>query len=380
MIQPLKWQPDFPATAARFEAWWHGEIMDRPPVSLNLVVRREYRGPVSQHKCLRDKWLDVQFRVDEATARLAQQDFAGDSLPVLMPNMGPELAATLYGANLRWSDDPHSSQTNWSVPVVHDPQRDWPRIATTSPCFDNPYWQALEAMTRLAIEQCEGRYLVGHTDIHDAYDTLAALRDPQELCLDMLDCPHLVQPAAMHVAEGVLEMYERSWRLINGAGHGWTSWIPAWHDGFTSISCCDFWAMLSPQLARDCVLPAVMRMIDPVDRSIFHLDGPGALKHLDLLLAIPNLQAVQWVYGAGAGPATRWIDVYRRVQAAGKSSQIYLDTPQEALDILEALGNPRGLWFCVGQPFEDRTAADGFLREIAAVAARKATTNTKISA
>lgn len=373
MLETLKWQPDFPAIAARFEAWWHGEVIDRPPVSLNLAVQREYRGPVCRHKSLRDKWLDVRFRVDQATARLAQQDFAGDALPVLMPNLGPQLAATLYGGDLRWSDDPHSSQTNWAVPVVHDPHVDWPRIAATPPCFDpNPYWQALEAMTRLALEQCDGRYLVGHTDIHDAYDTLAALRGPQGLCLDMIDCPHVVQPAALHAAQGVLEMYQRLWRLIHEAGQGWTSWIPAWHDGFTSISCCDFWAMLSPRLARDYVLPAVRRMIDPFERSIFHLDGPAALKHLDLLLAIPNLHAVQWVYGDGHEPATRWIDVYRRIQAAGKSSQIYVDTPQQSLDILQALGSPRGLWFCVGRPFDTRASADAFLRDIAALAARQA--------
>jgi len=58
--------------------------------------------------------------------------------------------------------------------------------------------------------------------------------------------------------------------------------------------------------------------IEWLDRSIYHLDGPGALQHLDALLEIPKLGAIQWVWGEGHGPASRWMDVYKRVIAAGK--------------------------------------------------------------
>jgi hypothetical protein len=35
-----------------------------------------------------------------------------------------------------------------------------------------------------------------------------------------------------------------------------------------------------------------------VERTIYHLDGPGALRHLDRLLAIPELDCAQWIQGA----------------------------------------------------------------------------------
>ena len=73
---------------------------------------------------------------------------------------------------------------------------------------------------------------------------------------------------------------------------------------------------------REAILPSLRREIGHMKYSLFHLDGPGALKHLDALLELDELDAVQWVYGAGAGPAARWLDVYRRIQDAGKGLQI----------------------------------------------------------
>jgi hypothetical protein len=119
------------------------------------------------------------------------------------------------------------------------------------------------------------------------------------------------------------------------------------------------------------VLPTIVRAVDAAEKSIFHLDGPAALRHLDLLLELPQLAAVQWVYGAGAGPATKWIDVYRRIQAAGKSAQVICDTPEQAMTILETLG-PRGMWFLVGKPFETVADAQAFEREVEQASARHA--------
>jgi len=64
--------------------------------------------------------------------------------------------------------------------------------------------------------------------------------------------------------------------------------------------------MISPEMARDHVVPTKHIETAALERSIFHLDGLQALKHLDTTLALPGLTALQWVYGAGQGPAARW--------------------------------------------------------------------------
>jgi hypothetical protein len=103
--------------------------------------------------------------------------------------------------------------------------------------------------------------------------------------------------------------------------------------------------MISKAMFDDMFLPGLRNECAHTRASIYHLDGPGALHHLDSLLGIPELNAIQWVYGAGKGPATRWLDVYRKCQAAGKSIQLGV-----SLDELEiVIGNlkPEGVWLGV---------------------------------
>ena len=357
MIQSLKLKPDFARTVERFEAWWVGEIVDRPPVSLGVSPSRPYCGPKSSHRTLRERWFDVEFIVASAIASLEQHDYPADNLPVFWPNLGPEITATLFGCELEFGAD-----TSWSVPVVHEPA-DWERIIASPPDFGNPYWQTLERLTDRAIELCDGRYLVGLSDLHGSYDILAALRDPQALCLDILDCPGLVQRAGRHAAHAFVESFHRSYRKLAGAGFGSICWTPAYYAGPGYVPSCDFWCMVSPAVARDLILPELLVEMAPFERSIFHLDGPQALQHLDLLLDLPQLNAVQWVYGAGRGPAAKWIDVYRRIRRAGKSVQVIAANPRDALTVLEQLG-PQGLWLCVESGCANRAEADAFLKQV----------------
>jgi len=61
-----------------------------------------------------------------------------------------------------------------------------------------------------------------------------------------------------------------------------------------------------------------------VDHRIYHLDGPGAIHHLDTLLNLPELHAIQWVPGAGVtGGITQWVPLILRVQSKGKSIVVY---------------------------------------------------------
>ncbi|MCS6829450.1 MAG: hypothetical protein RMM08_10770 [Armatimonadota bacterium] len=357
MIRELQWKPDFGKTVERFEAWWQGEIVDRPPVTLHVTPARPYQGPVKEHSSLRERWMDVEYVVDSTIAWMQCQHYAGDSFPIFWPNLGPEITATLFGCELEFSEN-----TSWSKPVVHEAD-DWYRVLQMEPDFGNPYWQTIERLTDYAIERCEGRYIVGITDLHGNYDILAALRDPQALCVDMMDCPELVMQAGRHVTKAFVQSFERSYARISAAGFGCTTWCNAYHEGRFYVPSCDFWIMVSPEMAREMVLPDILYEMEPLERSIFHLDGVGALKHLDLLLDIPNLHAVQWVYGAGQGPASRWIEVYRRCLQAGKSVQVLAEDAQDALTVLEAVG-AKGVWLSVGEAFGSVDEAQAFLREV----------------
>jgi hypothetical protein len=356
MLRELKLKPDFGKTLDRFEAWWRGEILDRCPVTLYAPSGKPYKGPTKRHATLRDRWMDVEFQVDSAIAHLEQGVYPGDHFPQYMPNVGPELNATLLGCDLEFSEN-----SSWSKPIIHDPAQ-WEQILTRPLDLGNVYWQTIEKMTDLAIEKSDGRYLVGITDIHDNYDLLAALRDPETLCLDIMDCPQTIRRVAHATANVFGEMFRRLYAKTRAAGMPCTTWIPATHDGPYYVPSCDFWCMVSDEIAREWILPDIVTEMQGLDRSIFHLDGPQALRHLDLLLGLPQLNAVQWVYGAGNGPASRWIDVYKRIVAAGKGIQMFSEDPQDAMAVLDAVG-PKHMWLCTGG-FDSLASAEAFLTDV----------------
>lgn len=359
MIRELQLKPDFGRTIDRFAAWWNCALIDRPPVTLRAAAgSRVQRRARPEPPTLRRRWMDVQYVVETAVAEMSRQIYPGDSFPIFWPNLGPEITATLFGCPLEFGP-----ATSWSSPVVHTPQQ-WHTIIATPPDFTNPYWQTLEAMMRYALEICDQRFIVGITDLHGNYDILAALRDPQALCEDILDHPELIRQAGRHVADAYVAAFQRQYAMVESVGFGSTCWTSLYHPGSAYVPSCDFWCMVSPAIARDLILPDILREMQPLERSIFHLDGPQALRHLDLLLELPQLHAVQWVFGEGHGPAAAWVDVYRRILQAGKAVQVLAESPADALAVLEVLG-PRGVWLTVGGPeFPSLAAAEAFLSEV----------------
>ena len=357
MIDDLSLKPGFADTVRRFEAWWDGEVTDRPPVTTRVTPSRPSALPEPPHESLEARWLDPEYQVDRRIDAVLRRDYPGDALPIVTPDVGPELTSTLWGADLEFGET-----TSWSKPIVTDAAR-WRDVADRAPDYDNRYWQASEAMTRLALEKCEGRYLVGVVDLHGNYDILAGLREPELLCMDLVDDPEAVDAAARRAAAAFVDAFERNYALVAESGQGSTSWVPMYHRGPAYVPSCDFWCMLGERHARELVMPRIVEEMGPMERSIFHLDGPQALRHLDLLLELDELDAVQWVYGAGNGAAADWIDVYRRIRDGGKAIQVIATSGDDALAVLDAVG-PSGVWLDVHEAFAGVDEAEAFLAEV----------------
>jgi len=350
---------DFAKTAQRFEAWWHGELIDRAVVSPGVEQEWQHNAPSEKnvHDSVEARWFDIEYQLEESIRRLENAMWLGDALPVLNPNIGPELTTTLLGAELSFGET-----TSWAEHCLTDPEQ-WDDYASQEVDFANRYWQFTEEMTKQALDRCDGRYLVGIADLHGSYDMLSGLRDPQMLCMDLLDCPDKIFAAGMQASEIYVEALERNYKLMEQAGMGSTCWTAFYHHGIAYVPSCDFWCLVSREVVEELILPTVQREMQAMDRTIFHLDGPDALRHLDFLLEMPDLNAVQWVYGAGNGPAANWIETYKRILDAGKSIQVMAETPQDALTCLEALG-PKGVWCTIDQPMTNEAECRAFLHEV----------------
>jgi hypothetical protein len=127
--------------------------------------------------------------------------------------------------------------------------------------------------------------------------------------------------------------------------------------------------MISKRMFDEVFLPGIARECRFYERSIYHLDGPGALRHLDSILAIPELNALQWVFGAGNEGFHRWVGVYRRAQAAGKGIQV--NCSFDELDLIMETLDPHGVFLTMdGVP--SREAALDMLKKLEKWAARGA--------
>ena len=102
---------------------------------------------------------------------------------------------------------------------------------------------------------------------------------------------------------------------------------------------CDFSAMISPVMFERFVVPSLSEQCAWLDRALYHLDGPDCVRHLDLLLQIPNLHAIQWTPGAGEPGAgdPKWFSLYDRILRAGKSIQALQVSAERGAGIVRAI-------------------------------------------
>ena len=333
----LATQPDFPRTMQRFEAWWQCEVIDRPPVRMTAANNAPVAWPKKKHNSQRERWFDLEYRLEEFAAFVQSRKWLADSFPHFMPNLGPEILATLYGAELEFTPD-----SSWSKPICHS-SREVMKLKANLEC---PYWQWIRQATDLSIERGKGHWLTSVTDLHTHADLLAALREPQELLLELMDDYQGVKQAINYLAPLFDDVYDDQAKRIQRAGQPVTSWIATPHMGRGCVLQADFICMVSPEMFQDVFLPALQYEVNKLECSIFHLDGPNALQHLDALLECRGLSAIQWVHGAGNGTASRWIDVYQRIQAGGKAMEIVCDGIEDALQVAEHL-KPQGCFFNV---------------------------------
>ncbi|MEZ5275787.1 MAG: hypothetical protein R3F07_05360 [Opitutaceae bacterium] len=361
----LSLKPDFEEAAARYESWWLCQNRGRPIVSVGVRSDREPVLPPAPSSLV-ERWMNSEYTLALADARISCRPWVAETFPVHHPNVGPDLTATLFGCDLEFGEN-----TSWSHRRYDSPEA-WTDFLETEPDFDNPFWQTIEQRMRLCLEQGRGRYLTGLPDLHGAYDILAAVRGPEGVCLDLVDAPDEVHRAGLHAADAYDRAFRRVYGILEQAGQGSTTWCPLWHAGPAYVSSCDFLALVSGEMAANHILPTIHKEIAFTERSLFHLDGPDALRHLDLILSIDRIQAIQWVYGAGAGPVTRWTETYRHILASGHAAQVICETARDAIEMAGHLGSA-GVWLTIGEEMASEKEADDLIGEITRAARRNKT-------
>lgn len=348
-------KPDYEKTRERIAAFWERDLIDRPVVMFGLPKPPEEQAPwpASHHVTPAERWTDAQYQADLALAGARNYEFLGDTLPVAYPNLGPEIFSAFYGCPVYFGD----YGTSWTDPILDD----WSEAERLRLDWDSPWLAKLHEMTDALLEAGRGKFIVGMTDWHSGGDAIAALRDPQRLAVDMLEHKDDVVRLLGRLESDYYQVYNIFYDKLRAAGQPITTWTPLVDEGKYYLPSNDFSIMISKQMFDEVFLPGIISECRFYDRSLYHLDGPGALRHLDSLLGIEELNAIQWVFGAGNEGFHRWVNVYKKVQAAGKGIQVNC-TYGELDQIIETL-DPHGVFLMMdGVP--DREAALDMLKRL----------------
>ncbi|MGC8641129.1 MAG: hypothetical protein ACP5XB_14785 [Isosphaeraceae bacterium] len=286
---------------------------------------------------LEDRWLDAEFQVESFARSIRGARFLAETFPVFWPNLGPGVYASFHGVELIFGE-----VTSWTVPQV----RDWSDIGSIRFDPTSIYYRKIDELTALALERCPGKFLVGYTDLHGGLDCVADWRDPQQLCLDTVDAPERVHELVRFAEAHFLEVFDHYDALLKARGQPSVTWMGIPSFGRLHIPSCDFAALVSPRVIEEFYLPTLHKEVRAMSHNIYHLDGKGTLRHLDRILEVPEIQAIQWVQGMGKDmPILQWMPLLRRIQAAGKSVvvDLSLDELEEFIDGMQ----PGGLFLCI---------------------------------
>ncbi len=307
--EPLEYCPDFPLICQRFEAWWNQDCLDRPVFicSTNSNPNR----PITRRLELLgnpEEWFTTKISDLENIHRV------GDALPLVRPDFGPVVLGGAFGGKVEFTAD-----TTWTHPFINDSWENEPDWILHQ---DNPWWSKITQFSKLVASRGKGKYILQTPNLGSSADILLNLRGSTELCLDVIDQPSKIISAVQAIypswREALRQLFDIALSAEVGVSHHTLTWSNLPH---TPIE-CDFNYLISKKDFERLFIPDIERQSSTLNRCIFHLDGPGAVKHLDALLQIPTIQAIQYVPGDGTPSALPWIKMYQKILAAKKSVQI----------------------------------------------------------
>ena len=305
----MQYKGDWPQGQERLSAWWDGEVVDRPCIMVTSP------RPGSARPAW-DGWGFARFPDDpERVVRQFQDvcsatNFGGEAFPNLWINLGAGVVAAFLGASPVFF-----SQTVW-----FETPMEWDQIEDIRLDPENLWWKRVVKATSISAEKGQGKFLVGMTDLGGTLDIAHSLRGKKRLMIDLFRNGGKVLDLCWKILDIWHECYDLLDAIIQEKIVGRSAWMGIWSAERWYPIQCDYAYMLSPEKFRTFVLPFVKEQCERLDRTVYHLDGYGQIPHLDDLLSIDELDAIQWVPGAGKPQcgSSRYFSMYRKVREAGK--------------------------------------------------------------
>jgi hypothetical protein len=326
----IMWQTNFQQIQQRFTDWWN----QRGLVVWMTAERPQMdKLPTPETESLEEMWLSPGFRIATMEYCLSRYEFLAESFPIFDTQIGPGSLGLFLGCGGELAPD-----TVWYHPVIHDPDSYAPvRFKAQGNLWLERHLRLVDEGVRLN----NARWRVGIPDIIENIDTLAALRGDTPLLYDLVERPEWVLEKLAEINQAFFEVYDIFYeRLRDEQGSSVFGPFCLWSNGKTAKVQCDLSAAFSARMFGKFVAPYLDEQCRWLDYAMYHLDGTTCLQHLEPLLEIPSIRAIEWTPQAGkpGGGSPEWYELYKRIKAGDKSIQAIGVKVDELIPLLDAIG------------------------------------------
>jgi len=333
----------------RLRDWWHDKRVDRV-VALIPSPRRGVALPARINN-VPEMYTDPETVFHNLDARLTSTFYGGEVFPHHWVYLGPVPLSSYMGC------EPHfKPNTVWHSRLYDT----WDSLDDLRFDPSNRWYQLLCNLTHASVRRAKGNYLVSGQGFGCVSDVIANMWGSERTLMAMAERPETIKTITQKLVDVSKILYDEIDAITAPYQEdGSFDWIKLWAPGRMWTLQSDLCCMISPAMFEDYILEELRQEAEHVDYSFYHLDGPGAIRHLDALLSIKALDGIQWVPGAGdSQDPLNWIDLFLRVQKAGKKLQIYCPTPHHIPELLDKISK-QGV--CLIVPCSDQDSAEEVL-------------------
>jgi hypothetical protein len=342
-----------------YSKWWEGEL-DRPLIPVILQGKDPGRDKPkhvwNSHVTFSDLSISPKEIIDSLDYELSKNIYLGDAYPyVSLDCSGPGIVAAFLGADIDCSTGRIWFHPKELLPInelhfKYDPENIW--------------LNRVKDICREAMHRWKGQVLVGMPDLGGVLDILATFRTTNDLLMDLYDDPDEVKRLTWEIHDLWHKYYNEINEILQPVNPGYSDWAQIYSDKPSYVPQSDFCYMIGTSMFDEFVKPELEATFKKIPRTLYHLDGVGELPHLDSLLEIAELDAVQWMPGDGKPDQAQWPDVYRKIHAAGKKIQIN-HGDFECIDaVAKQIGTRKGIHkTALWKSISDETEMRNHLRE-----------------
>lgn len=344
-----------------FEKWWEHKL-ERPIIQVTLFDE-DYQP--QKHRYNRGELLEMLYDLDKQVNEVVQayqetffsNIYLGDAFPIFYMRstgvLGAYLGQTYQKQGTIWFQEMKGCE----LEDIH------PRLEETYPL----YQRSLELIK--AFNQFYGDDIaMGIANLGGMMDIVESMRGANNSLIDLYDDPDEVQRLNDDIYKAFEQAYEEMIASIDlNNTLGYTGWISLLSQKPYFISQCDFCCMIGPEQFDEFVFETLKKEASLIERSFYHLDGPGAVRHLDKIIEC-GFKGIQWINGAGAKPLNDpcWNEIYQKVHDAGLLLQVNISGKEELeyIDyIVDYLGSPKGIAFICTGSSKDKEVFEAYLEK-----------------